>query len=154
MTQSPEPSIKGLSGPWMGRYNYVSRAVPPVAFNATLSDDAGAIGGETHEPNTFADDAPDMLIAGVIGVHEDGHLHFTKTYSDFDAPRIAYEGKSNPQLTRIEGRWHIPSAPWVHGTFVMIRDAQTVTARTERRRNSRSSIAMPLGGTPEEGEDR
>lgn len=123
-----------LSGPWMGRYNYVSRAAKPVAFNANLVDEEGDISGDTIEPNSFSDLELDALIAGVIGVREGNLVRFTKSYSDFDGPRIDYEGRINATFTRVDGTWSFPHAPWEHGTFVLIRDAVAVDAERRRTR--------------------
>lgn len=123
-----------LTGPWMGRYNYVSATMKPVAFNATLLDEDGNISGETIEPNTFADQNLDALIAGIIGVREETWLRFTKSYSDFDGPKIDYEGRVNATFTRVDGTWSFPATPWHHGTFVLIRDAVAVDAERRRTR--------------------
>lgn len=123
-----------LTGPWMGRYNYVSMVQPPVAFNATFDDDDGNISGEIIEPNTFTELTLDSLLAGVIGVREETLIRFTKAYTDFNAPKIDYEGRINSKFTRIDGTWSFPHAPWQHGTFVMIRDAVAVDASARRTR--------------------
>ncbi|MEL6913895.1 MAG: hypothetical protein AAFP13_05305 [Pseudomonadota bacterium] len=133
-----------LTGPWMGRYNYVSRALPPVAFNATLVDEAGDLSGETIEPNSFSDVEIDSLIAGIIGVREGRIVRFTKNYSDIDAPRIDYEGKIDPQFTRVQGTWTFPNAPWEHGTFVLIRDAVGAEQGVRRMRRASEALKAPI----------
>ncbi|MEM9436709.1 MAG: hypothetical protein AAGA15_06680 [Pseudomonadota bacterium] len=134
-----------LTGPWMGRYNYVSRPLPPVAFNAVLEDDGGDISGETIEPNSFADQPLDSLMAGIIGVREGTIVRFCKTYSDFDAPKIDYEGRIDAKFTRVDGKWSFPNAPWQHGTFVLIRDAVGADGLVQRTRVAGEAIAAPKG---------
>ncbi|MEM1373942.1 MAG: hypothetical protein AAGF78_06130 [Pseudomonadota bacterium] len=129
-----------LTGPWMGRYNYVSVAMKPVAFNANLIDEGGDISGDTIEPNSFSDLDLDALIAGIIGVREETFLRFTKSYSDFDGPKIDYEGRINATFTRVDGTWSFPHAPWQHGTFVLIRDAVAVDAERRRTRVTSESL--------------
>ncbi|MEM1236733.1 MAG: hypothetical protein AAGI10_07170 [Pseudomonadota bacterium] len=133
---------RDLSGPWMGRYNYVTRVQPPVAFNAMLLDENGDISGETLEPNSFSDLAFDSLIAGIIGVREGTLVRFTKAYSDFDAPKIDYEGRINSAFTRVDGTWSFPSAPENHGTFVLIRDAVAAEADVRRSRLTGATLDM------------
>ena len=123
-----------LPGPWMGRYNYASAAMKPVAFNATLFDEEGNISGETIEPNTFSDQPLDALMAGIIGVREETWLRFTKSYSDFEGSSIDYEGRINATFTRVDGTWSFPTTPRHHGTFVLIRDAVAVDAQRRRTR--------------------
>ena len=137
-----ETKRQSLSGPWMGRYNYVSRAVPPAAFNAILLDEGGDISGETIEPNSFSNLNLDTLMAGIIGVREDTWLRFTKNYSDFQGPAIDYSGRVNSKFTRVDGTWSFPHAPWEHGTFVRSRDA--VTADSQIRRTRVTTEKLPL----------
>ncbi|MEO0678033.1 MAG: hypothetical protein AAFR53_11345 [Pseudomonadota bacterium] len=134
-----------LTGPWMGRYNYVSRAVPPVAFNANLHDDNGDISGDTIEPNSFKGVDLDNLIAGIIGVREGRTVRFCKNYSDIDAPRVDYEGKIDASFTRVEGTWSFPNAPWEHGTFVLIRDAVAAETGVRRMRQTGAEVQTPRG---------
>ena len=136
-----QPSNRTLTGPWMGRYSYVTQARPPVAFNAMFEDIEGALSGETIEPNSFADLSIDSLIAGLIGVREGQHVRWAKTYSDFDGTKIDYSGTVNPTFTRIEGTWSFPDAPWEHGTFVLIRD--TIAVARETRRSKRAHATLP-----------
>ena len=133
---------RDLSGPWMGRYNYVTRAQPPVAFNAMLQDENGNISGETLEPNSISELQFDSLIAGVIGVREGTLVRFTKSYSDFDAPKIDYEGRINSAFTRVDGTWRFPTDPAIHGTFVLIRDA--VAAESSARRTRKSDVSLDI----------
>lgn len=135
-----------LTGPWMGRYNYVTQALPPVAFNAILEDDGGDISGETIEPNCFAHLPMDSLLAGIIGVREGTLVRFCKTYSDFDEPRIDYEGRIDAKFTRVEGTWNFPNAPWEHGTFVLIRDAVAADHTTRRMRIASETISPRRSG--------
>lgn len=132
---------RNLTGPWMGRYSYVTQALPPVAFNAVLSDQDGAISGETMEPNTFKSLDLDTLIAGIIGVREGNIVRWSKNYSDFDSSRIEYDGTVNPTFTRVEGRWSFSDAPWDHGTFVLIRD--TIAVSSEIKRSKRANAYLP-----------
>lgn len=132
---------RNLTGPWMGRYSYVTQVLPPVAFNAVLTDEDGAISGETMEPNTFKDLHMDTLIAGIIGVREGTMVRWSKNYSDFDGNRIDYDGLVNPTFTRVEGRWAFSNAPWDHGTFVLIRD--TIAVARETRRSKRAHAYLP-----------
>ncbi|MEM1302885.1 MAG: hypothetical protein AAGH17_09900 [Pseudomonadota bacterium] len=137
----------------MGRYSYVTQARPPVAFNAVLSDEDGALSGETIEPNTFKGMNIDSLIAGIIGVREGTMVKWSKNYSDFDGSRIEYEGLINPNFTRVEGRWAFANAPWDHGTFVLMRD--TIAVSREIRRSKRANAMLPAiwekpNGTPDD----
>lgn len=147
MSQTP----RNLTGPWMGRYNYAVGGGAPVAFNANITDVDGALSGETLEANTFTHLTleADQLIAGIIGVREGRDVHFTKRYSDFDGPRLNYEGKVNGAFTRIEGRWFFPDTPAFHGTFALIRDTVAVEARRDVSRRARGGVSLPLDGRDE-----
>jgi len=134
-------ALQSLTGPWMGRFSYVTQARPAVAFNAMLQDTGGDISGETLEPNSFSVDGTDSLIAGIIGVREGSLVRWSKKYSDFDAPTIDYDGIINPTFTRIEGRWVFPLTNWNHGTFVLVRD--TVTVDTATRRAKKAHAWLP-----------
>ena len=125
----------------MGRYSYVTQALPPVAFNAVLTDLDGALSGETMEPNTFSASGLDTLIAGIIGVREGTMVRWSKNYSDFDGSRIDYDGLINPTFTRVEGRWSFRDAPWDHGTFVLIRD--TIAVSRETRHSKKAHAVLP-----------
>ncbi len=116
------PRLRSLSGHWQGRYAYSGRfRMPPCAFNATLEEKAGALSGETIEPNTFAPVPLDTLVAGIAGSHEGPDVYFRKTYVDFETSTILYEGELNPTGNRIDGTWRISGYPWVRGTFMMAR---------------------------------
>ena len=130
-----------LTGPWMGRYSYVTQVKPPVAFNAVITDEDGNLSGETIEPNSFSDIDLDTLIAGLIGVREGSMVRWSKTYSDFDASKIDYDGTANATFTRIEGRWSFPAAPWQHGTFVLIRDTVAVSQGVRRSKRAPATLA-------------
>lgn len=110
-----------LSGVWQGKYSYAA-AMRPNSFAAHLDDDDGALRGEIIEPNTITAGGPDELIAALAGSRLKRDVEFTKSYSDVDQPALRYEGQLNAALTRIDGTWHFPSEPWVHGTFMMVRE--------------------------------
>lgn len=124
-----EASSNGLTGAWSGRYDYDSHG-PGAAFSLWLNDDAGVLSGETMEPNSFASDAGDTLMAAISGGRTGLDVAFTKSYSDVREPPIAYEGMADPDLNRVTGRWHFPSVPWIRGSFMMVRDRRATRSRT------------------------
>jgi hypothetical protein len=111
-----------LSGRWTGIFNYPS-LMPPIGFEAILSDVGGAIGGTVSEQ----DDDPHGMggsLHSFIEGHREGHaVTFTKMYDDLDRmpDAVFYSGTIEPDGNEISGRWEIPGA-WA-GTFLMIRDS-------------------------------
>lgn len=118
-----------LSGAWIGRYLYGAATEPPVAFDATLDEVAGTIGGETIEPNSFAPLASDTLLAAIRGHWSGPEVTFDKRYTDIESPVIHYEGVINPGLTKIEGSWVFPSDGRIWGRFMMVRPLHSIRAR-------------------------
>ena len=114
-----------LSGDWTGVFDYGLEGRDAVPFTATLMDVGGVVWGETQEPNTFAQDAGDELIAEVSGTRSRMEVHFRKAY--LGSPKggrdpIHYTGHISAGGKRIEGQWRInvPGVPF-GGPFVMTR---------------------------------
>ena len=61
------PDVPGLSGRWLGRYDYDGMAMEPVSFEAELTEVPGSLGGRIFEPNTFRDDRGAALEARIEG---------------------------------------------------------------------------------------
>ena len=85
-------SETGLTGKWIGRYSYHQPGGALCSFEAWLIDDASGLNGETVEPNSFAHEAGETLMAVLSGAREGAEVSFTKTYTDIEAARIAYAG--------------------------------------------------------------
>ena len=113
-----------LSGGWDGIYNY-PHTRRPTAFTATLRDVAGAIVGETSEPETLPGGRGSVLHALLEGSREGASVRVTKTYDEPGYARrnpVLYTGTVNGEGTEINGRWEIPGN-W-SGTFIMVRQAR------------------------------
>lgn len=120
-----------LSGFWTGVYSYPGEATP-VAFNAVLTECAGAVTGECVEPNTFADPTLSELFASFTGARSETVVSLLKTYEAAPGAGhvLQYEGVVDAALTRIEGRWSaLGPLPW-SGAFLMNRNAESVAAAT------------------------
>ena len=125
--------MTGLSGRWIGRYDYNSNALPAVAFEVVLDDDGGDLSGMITEPNGFRGDRGAVLRARLIGGREGATVQFVKYYIGFDQDDDPhYAGTANAALTRIEGRWHFPTVGGAGGRFVMTRERVQVLSRARR----------------------
>ncbi len=113
--------FRDLTGAWQGKYSYAA-AIRPNSFAAYLQENDGTLTGEIIEPNTITAGGPDELIAAMIGARAAREVEFTKSYSDLEQPSLLYTGQLNAALTRMDGKWHFPSEPWVHGSFMMVRE--------------------------------
>ncbi len=116
------PANFDLSGRWTGIFNY-PQFLPPMGFEAILTDREGEIGGTITE----RDDGP-LGIGGTLLSIVEGRRHgsavtFTKMYENFELmpDAIFYSGTLQPDGNEISGRWEIPGA-WA-GTFLMIRES-------------------------------
>ena len=119
-----------LSGRWMGRYDYNSRALPAVAFEVDLVDADGDLSGIITEPNGFRGDRGAVLRARLIGGRDGAEVRFVKYYVGFDQDDDPhYAGTVNAALTRIEGTWHFPTVGGAGGRFVMTRERVQVAVR-------------------------
>lgn len=117
-------SFNSLTGRWQGKFSYSSwTTFPPCAFNVTLQDEAGALTGEIIEPNSFATDAGDTLLASLSGQRDELSVQFTKSYSDTQSQQVDYSGEANASMTRISGSWQIlePGKLPFMGRFMMAR---------------------------------
>jgi hypothetical protein len=124
--------FENLSGQWLGRYEY-EHGQPPVAFEADVTDDAGALSGQTGEQNTFRPGLGPVLTAIISGTRTAHDVAFSKQYQGFEqGDRLAYQGTANAALTRIEGRWRFVGTPWFAGRFVMMRKPKAA-ARAARK---------------------
>ena len=125
--------MTGLSGRWIGRYDYTSKVLPAVAFEVVLDDDAGDLTGMITEPNGFRGDRGATLRARLIGGRDGAAVRFVKYYIGFDQDDDPhYAGTANAALTRIEGSWHFPVIGGAGGRFVMTRERVQVAARARR----------------------
>lgn len=130
-----------LSGSWTGRYDYDSIAHgAPVSFDAVLTETGSFLRGEIVEPNTFRDEATEMLLAVLVGSRAGSLVTFTKSYTDFDqGDNPIYEGQVNATATRITGRWYFPSVLGIRGTFLLAR-----TAHAAARKSTKTAVEMML----------
>ena len=123
-----------LSGRWSGIYNY-PRGLPPVAFEAVIQDNGGAIIGETTETESRLG----TLHALIDGHRAGSQVRFVKTYDDL--PRamdpVAYDGTIAESGDEIHGRWHL-AGDW-SGTFLMVREGG---AKQEERRREQATIPV------------
>ena len=114
---------KGVNGAWTGYYTYGGWSPVRCPFNAWLIEEAGAVTGETIEPNTFTYTSvtTDELMAALSGHRSGSDIGFIKTYTDLEIERIAYDGQVDAGFKRIEGTWRILNSG-IFGDFVMIRE--------------------------------
>lgn len=120
----------GLSGRWIGRYDYTGRAMPATAFEAVLEEAGGDLKGSVTEANGFRPDRGATLRSRVIGGRDGAEVGFVKYYIGFDQDDDPhYKGLVNPTLTRIEGRWWFPMIAGWGGRFVMTRERVQVSTR-------------------------
>lgn len=112
-----------LSGQWAGYYAYPADLASPVAFNALLVEEAGALSGECVEPNTFSPDPIHELFASLSGARNGFEVAFDKAYEGATRAMhtVRYEGVADAALARIEGLWRIPGFLGLSGRFVMTR---------------------------------
>ncbi len=131
-----------LSGFWTGVYDY-SGVDAPVPFNAVLTEGAGALTGESIEPNTFADPGLSELFASFNGMREAEHVTMVKSYEAAPGAghSLHYDGVVDEALTRIEGRWRAMGPLAWSGHFVMNRNLEA------------AGEALPEVATVELGED-
>ncbi len=104
----------GLSGAWKGAWVY---SLDPTAFRdpqmrkpfiALLRERNARFGGETDEPNTFADPRLKRLRATVAGARKDRDLSFVKTYATAEVRHsVDYRGQADRAFTKVEGIWAI-----------------------------------------------
>ena len=120
----------GLSGRWIGRYDYTGRALPAVAFEVVLEDARGDLKGSLTEPNGFRPDRGATLRARLIGGRDGAAVRFVKYYIGFDQDDDPhYKGAVNAALTRIEGQWWFPTIADWGGRFVMTRERVQILQR-------------------------
>lgn len=107
-----------LTGAWSGAYRYPF-GFPDTPFNALLEESAGALAGTTEEPDMRG--GAGKVTASLNGEREDTLVRFVKQMDGSGGMRhaIRYEGKVDPDFTRIEGTWSIPGN-W-SGSFFMER---------------------------------
>ena len=113
-----------LTGPWTGVYDYADSTEDAVSFTADLTDIAGAIWGDTQEPNSFSPVAAKTLHASLSGVRSGSEVTFTKEYVG-DVPggeeTVFYAGLISADAKRISGTWRIAFPYEISGPFVMNR---------------------------------
>ena len=132
---------ESLTGVWNG--TYVQSGIGLVTFLATLIEAGGALGGNVTEPCV----RPDCVAGGTHNAAIDGHrsgsaVSFVKRYepSGCGYDTVFYEGLVNADATEIDGRWRIPSAARLSGTFLMVRStrpAQAVTTEEQVKEPAR-----------------
>ena len=126
------PDAPGLSGRWLGRYDYDGMAMEPVSFEAELTESSGSLGGRIFEPNTFRDDRGATLEARIEGHCSGDEVRFVKVYLGFDqGGDPVYAGTVDAARKRIEGRWSFAGLPGVSGRFVMMRKPRAAIAREQ-----------------------
>jgi len=115
-------SETNLTGKWTGQYSDGGLARPPVPFEASVIDTAGALGGSITERATSAPAPGTPLFAVISGTRDGKRVRFTKTYeSNYPGyGRVQYSGRLNADDTEIEGRWRIL---FFSGKFLMVRAA-------------------------------
>ncbi|MEL7167565.1 MAG: hypothetical protein AAGL96_19045 [Pseudomonadota bacterium] len=133
------PSLS-LSGAWTGVFDYDDPACDAVGFTADITDIAGAVWGDTTEPNSFAPGFGDRLVASLSGARSGNEVTFTKTYigeEQLFENEVFYAGNLNDTGRRITGTWRIAGAYDLSGPFVMNRvDGQALERLLERTQSA------------------
>ncbi|MEL7092768.1 MAG: hypothetical protein AAFN94_13630 [Pseudomonadota bacterium] len=117
------PSLS-LSGAWTGVFDYDDPARDAVGFTADITDIAGAVWGDTTEPNSFAPGFGDRLMASLSGARSGYEVTFTKTYIGAEQlfeNEVFYAGTISDTGQRITGTWRIAGVYDLSGPFVMNR---------------------------------
>ena len=140
MTPTRTPLLRGgrfdsLTGLWRGQYEYPVAiwGVRSVPFNARIEDVAGAISGQTDEPNALRLGGSTLVTARVSGHRAGLNVSFVKQMdgSGGMTHSIQYQGVVNDSFTRITGTWAIPRE-W-SGRFFMERADVVAEASAENR---------------------
>ena len=121
-----------LSGSWSGAYRFPRDAQPEIVFNAQIEEVEGAFTGALQEPNIYGRASGSVITSEIEGVRTGQSVTFTKFYdgSGGMAHAVRYEGTTDANFSRIDGKWSIPR-DW-SGTFFMVRDDGAAEAAVER----------------------
>lgn len=110
-----------MTGLWTGQYWYPEPWEPPMAFVATISDNAGSLSGTTTE-------ASDIFIgvderADIRGTRSGTSVSFYKYYDGTGAygHSVTYDGVLSADGQQVEGQWSLDD---YSGSFIMLRSLQ------------------------------
>ena len=122
MSASPEHGLD-LSGDWTGIYSY-PRAIPPVSFTASLSEQGGWISGVVEEKSRKGVGLARRLGATIQGRRTGESVTWLKLYDDLDDnyDAVQYEGAISADGEEISGCWSI-FGDW-SGSFLMVRKSR------------------------------
>ena len=126
-----------LTGFWTGVFDTDDLSYEATPFHIFLYEEAGLIGGESIEPNTFSPDPASELFSSIEGWRDGAEIEFHKRYEDAVGAgfTVRFEGAVDGAASQITGVWtrlgSRPSAerPAHSGPFVM-----NLRTRTERTR--------------------
>jgi hypothetical protein len=113
---------RSLTGAWSGAYQYAGNVWPETVFNAVIDERDGRFTGSTTEPNVVHPWLGGVVTADIDGMRHDQDVNFTKFMDGSGGMHhaIHYDGRADPDLTRVNGTWRIPGDG--SGTFFMTRD--------------------------------
>ncbi len=110
-----------IAGLWQGNYAYNTPDRRPVPFVARIEQNGTTLSGSIREPNTFANDDLDELLAVLDGYIAGPVVVFAKSYLGGERAdhTVQYTGLVDEKAMRIRGDWQIGS--WT-GVFEMSRE--------------------------------
>jgi len=137
-----------LSGFWIGRYAYGEAWEKTVRFDAELTDIRGSLSGMVTEPNSFDDQAGELLSALISGSVFGRTVQFQKTYNGdgFANHTVDYSGELNPSESEIKGHWTIGEK---QGLFEMRRDGPAIGVKAKKTNASLERVLEALKSRPE-----
>lgn len=111
-----------MTGLWTGQYWYATPGEAPMAFVATISDNAGSLSGTTTEASEFFVGVDER--ADIRGTRSGTYVSFHKHYDGNAAygHSVVYQGMLSSDGQRVEGRWSIDDCS---AAFVMSRSLQS-----------------------------
>ncbi|MEM6410035.1 MAG: hypothetical protein AAF683_00705 [Pseudomonadota bacterium] len=134
-----------MNGIWSGMYNYNDIDMT-VKFTAWLDDQNSVIGGTTMEPNTFAPEGPDDLMAIIEGARAGLDVAFQKTYeasSGVVQTPVFYEGEVDPDFKEVRGVWRFEAPERTSGEFRLIRMAEGMASKLAQIRSATVDLKIP-----------
>lgn len=129
--------MANISGFWTGRFIYTIPDKPAVNFDAELTHKGPDLTGMITEPNTFDDEAGELLSAIILGTVQGRIVRFKKTYAGEGRANhtVSYVGEIDGTNCFIIGHWTLGA---FKGTFEMDRDGPEIGVKARQAAQSES----------------